>query len=183
MNRIKTFSGVMFNPLDPNPDLIDIKDIAHALSMLCRANGHFKSFYSVCQHSINCMKEAEARGYSPKVQFAALLHDASEAYLSDITRPIKRNLPAYMDAEKVLQGSIYEKYITNHFGEPLNDDEKAKVLDIDNAILYREMLSFMDAKIYDQEPELLSTPVFEFIGFEECEKEFLRHFYTYEKNR
>ena len=65
----------------------------------------------------------------------------------------------------------------------LNDDEKAKVLDIDNAILYREMLSFMDAKIYDPEPELLSTPVFEFVGFEECEKEFLEHFYTYEKNR
>ena len=70
----------MFDPLHPNTDLIDIEDIAHALSMLCRANGHFKSFYSVGQHCINCAKEAKARGYSSFVQLACLLHDASEAY-------------------------------------------------------------------------------------------------------
>ena len=158
----------MFNPLDPDPNLIKIEDIAHALSMMCRANGHFKTFYSVGQHSINCMKEAEARGYSKRVQLAALIHDASEAYLSDITRPVKRQLPAYMDAEKVLQGLIYDKYLD----KPLSDDEKEKVLDIDNAILYFEMLSIMDARIYDTEPELLSIPLTEFVGFEKCEKEF-----------
>ena len=60
MSEIMTCSKKMFDPLHPNPNLIDIADIAHSLSMLCRAYGHFKSFYSVGQHSINCMNEAEA---------------------------------------------------------------------------------------------------------------------------
>jgi 5'-deoxynucleotidase YfbR-like HD superfamily hydrolase len=65
-------------------DQIDERDIAHALSLVCRANGHFPHFFSVAQHSINCMKEAAARGYSTRVQLGCLLHDGSEAYLSDI---------------------------------------------------------------------------------------------------
>ena len=172
MNRIRTYSGIMINPLDPASDSITIDDIAHALSMLCRANGHFKSFYSVCQHSINCMKEAKVRGYSKKVQLASLLHDSSEAYLSDITRPVKRNLPNYIQAEKVLQGEIYKKYL----GSLLTEEEAALVLDIDNAILYHEMLSFMEVRIYDTEPKLESIPSFDFSGFKECEEEFLRLF-------
>ena len=79
MSEIMTHSKKMFDPLHPKTELIDIEDIAHALAMLCRANGHFKTFYSVCQHSINCMHEAVARGYSRRVQLGCLLHDASEA--------------------------------------------------------------------------------------------------------
>ena len=60
MGEIKTYSGIMFDPLNPREELIRIGDIAHALSMLCRANGHFKSFYSVGQHCINCAREAGA---------------------------------------------------------------------------------------------------------------------------
>ena len=102
MGCIKTYTGIMFDPLNPNADLINIADIAHALSMLCRANGHFKSFYSVGQHSINCMNEARTRNYSQRVQLACLLHDASEAYLSDITRPVKAELPRYREIEKLI---------------------------------------------------------------------------------
>ena len=97
MGCIKTYTGIMIDPLHPDADQIVITDIAHALSMLCRANGHFKSFYSVGQHSINCIQEAKARGYSRKVQLACLLHDASEAYLSDVTRPVKAELPRYRE--------------------------------------------------------------------------------------
>ena len=93
MSEIMTRSHKMFDPLNPNTSLIDITDIAHSLAMLCRANGHFKSFYSVGQHCINCAREAAARGYSRKVQLACLLHDGSEAYLSDVTRPVKQELP------------------------------------------------------------------------------------------
>ena len=96
MSCIKTFTGVMIDPLRPEPEKLRIADIAHSLSMLCRANGHFKTFYSVGQHSINCMKEAQARGYSPRLQLACLLHDGSEAYLSDVTRPVKHELPKYV---------------------------------------------------------------------------------------
>ena len=76
MSRILTHSKIMFDPLHPEAELIEITDIAHALSMLCRANGHFQSFYSVGQHCINCMLEAKARGYSERVQLGCLLHDA-----------------------------------------------------------------------------------------------------------
>ena len=106
MGCIKTYTGVMIDPLNPNTDEIIIDDIAHALSMLCRANGHFRSFYSVGRHSINCMQEAKARGHSRKIQLACLLHDASEAYLCDLTRPVKAELPRYREIEIPLQNMI-----------------------------------------------------------------------------
>ena len=62
MSEIMTHSKKMFDPLHPMAELVDIEDIAHSLAMLCRANGHFKSFYSVGQHCINCAKEAKANG-------------------------------------------------------------------------------------------------------------------------
>lgn len=169
MSEIMTCSKKMFDPLHPNPKLIDIADIAHSLSMLCRANGHFKSFYSVGQHSINCMKEAEARGYSRKVQLACLLHDASEAYLSDVTRPVKQEMPRYLEIEKPLQDTIWNKYLV----APLTKEEHDRVFEIDDAILAHEFLTLMDASIFNPTPEILSCPIFEFTGFEVCEQEFL----------
>ena len=162
----------MFDPLTPDAELIDIVDIAHALSMLCRANGHFKSFYSVGQHSINCMKEAKTRGYSEKVQLACLLHDASEAYLSDVTRPVKKELPKYLEIEKPLQDAIWAKYLE----ESLTKEEYDRVFEIDDAILYHEFVALMDARLSDEEPTLSSMPEFAFTGFEQCEEEFLRLF-------
>ncbi|MBR4291619.1 MAG: DUF429 domain-containing protein, partial [Oscillospiraceae bacterium] len=169
MSCIKTYTGVMFDPLNPDPDLIDIMDIAHALSMLCRANGHFRSFYSVGQHSINCMREAKERGYSEKLQLACLLHDASEAYLSDVTRPVKKELPKYLEIEKPLQDAIWAKYLD----EPLTQEEHDHVFEIDDAILYHEFVALMDARLSDEEPTLSSMPGFAFTGFEQCEEEFL----------
>ena len=172
MSCIKTYTGVMFDPLNPDPDLIDIVDIAHALSMLCRANGHFRSFYSVGQHSIKCMREAKERGYSEKLQLACLLHDASEAYLSDVTRPVKKELPKYLEIEKPLQDAIWTKYLA----ESLTQEEYDRVFEIDDAILFHEFVALMDARLSDEEPILSSTPEFAFTGFEQCEKEFLRLF-------
>ena len=76
MGCITTYSGEAFDPAQPDSQKIHIADIAHALSLLCRANGHFKRFYSVGQHCVNCALEAQARGYRPQVQLACLLHDA-----------------------------------------------------------------------------------------------------------
>lgn len=87
-----TYTRTYITPLNPKPEQINIKDIAHALSLICRANGHFDYFYSVAQHSINCALEAKARNLSRKVQLACLLHDGSEAYIADIIRPIKEEM-------------------------------------------------------------------------------------------
>ena len=173
MSSIKTYTGVMFDPLNPNLELIDILDIAHALSMLCRANGHFRSFYSVGQHCINCMKEAVARGYSERVQLACLLHDASEAYLSDVTRPVKQELPRYLEIEKPLQDAIWLKYL----GNPLSREEYAQVFEIDDVMLYHEFLSLMDTRLWDSEPRIYSAPRFAFMEFADCRELFL-HFFS-----
>ena len=173
MSSIKTYTGVMFEPLNPNLELIDILDIAHALSMLCRANGHFRSFYSVGQHCINCMKEAAARGYSERVQLACLLHDASEAYLSDVTRPVKQELPKYLEIEKPLQDAIWIKYL----GNPLSREEYAQVFEIDDVMLYHEFLSLMDTRLWDSEPRIYSAPRFAFMEFADCRELYL-HFFS-----
>ena len=167
-----TCSKKMFDPLRPNVDLIDIEDIAHALSMLCRANGHFRSFYSVGQHSVNCAVEAKARGYSERLQLACLLHDASEAYLSDVTRPVKAELPKYKEIEAPLQEAIWNKWLD----EPLTSQELVQVFQIDDAILAHEFLNLMDAKIVEPTPDIYSVPEFSFTGFETCQKRFLRLF-------
>ena len=174
MSEIMTYRKIMFDPLKPDPRLIDIRDIAHALSMLCRANGHFPTFYSVCQHSINCMREAQARGYSRRVQLGCLLHDASEAYLSDVTRPVKAELPRFKEIEAPLQETVWNKWLD----EPLNDEERRQVFEIDDAILLHEFLELMGEKIASTVPQLLSEPQFEFTGFTECQQEFLELFYA-----
>ena len=172
MSEILTHTRIMFDPVHPNPELIDIRDIAHALSMLCRANGHFPTFYSVGQHCVNCMREAAARGYSRRVQLACLLHDASEAYLADVTRPVKKELPRYLEIEAPLQALIWEKYM----GQSMTNEEYTQVFDIDDAVLYHEFLTLMDTRLGDREPELAARPEFAFRGFEACEEEFLRLF-------
>lgn len=172
MSAIMTYSKIMFDPLHPRKELIDIVDIAHALSLLCRANGHFKSFYSVGQHSINCAREAAARGYNVRVQQACLLHDASEAYLSDVTRPVKAELHRYKEIEAALQEAIWNKWILT----PLTDTERRQVFEIDDAILAHEFLTLMDTKLVEQTPQLCSVPEFDFTGFEYCEEEFLQTF-------
>ena len=171
MSRIKTYTGIMVDPKNASADEICIKDIAHALSMLCRANGHFPHFYSVGQHSINCAKEAEARGDSRRVQLGCLLHDASEAYLSDITRPVKPYLVGYLDIEANLQKVIFDKWIP-----ALSDDEKKQVFEIDDTILYYEFVELMHEKLTPEEPTLKSKPIFDFVDFSNVEGEFLEMF-------
>lgn len=167
-----TYSKKMFDPLHPKAELVDIADIAHALSMLCRANGHFKTFYSVGQHCINCAKEAAARGYSAKVQLACLLHDASEAYLSDVTRPVKAELPRYKEIEEPLQEMLWNMWLDT----PLTEQERVQVFKIDDDILAHEFVNLMGESIVVQMPKICSQPEFAFTGFVQCEQEFLELF-------
>ena len=172
MEHITTFMGEDFTPIAPNADQIHIEDIAHALSLMCRANGHFTRFYSVAQHSINCAKEAEARGLSSRIQKACLLHDASEAYLSDITRPVKAHLTEYRVIEKRLQDMIYEKLL----GSVLTEDEAAQVEQIDSDMLICEFNALMKKKVFDVAPKMVRTHSFEYTDFEKVEKAFITFF-------
>lgn len=171
-NNILTYSKVSFNPLNPDKNSILIEDIAHALSLMTRANGHFHEFYSVAQHCIFCCEEALARGYSDKVALACLLHDASEAYLADITRPVKKNLLNYLDIEEVLQTAIYSKYI----GQALSDEEQSQIHSVDNALLYSEFIHYMNEKLDMEAESLVTTPDFKFVSFNEVEEKYINLF-------
>ena len=169
MEYITTFLGEDFVPFEPNPDQIHIEDIAHALSLMCRANGHIKSFYSIAQHSINCANEAMARKCSEKIQLACLLHDASEAYISDLTRPVKKHLYQYQQVEKRLQDVIFSKYLNS----ALTDYEKRQIDKIDYDMLICEFDSLMNKKVFNKIPEMKSYPCFDFKDFNDVKIEFL----------
>lgn len=113
MNRddntwIQTFTGRQVWPLDPRPEDFVIKDIAHALSQICRYTGHCRKFYSVGQHSIHVMELVLIHG--KKMALTALLHDASEAYITDMARPVKHNFPEYLAVEHRLEVEIAKAF-------------------------------------------------------------------------
>lgn len=172
MSTILTHTGRRFTPLRARKEDIAIADIAHALSLLCRANGHFPRFFSVAQHSVNCAAEAACRGYSTRVRLACLLHDASEAYISDVTRPVKAALPEYRRIEAHLQHLIYELFLPS----PLTDGEHQLVEDVDDAMLYSEFMHFKSEAMVLPPPRVKSEPRFAFEGFEQAEKDFLDAF-------
>jgi Predicted hydrolases of HD superfamily len=169
VQHITTYTGEDFDPFSPDIDRIKIEDIAHALSLTCRANGHVKHFYSVAQHCINCVNEAKARKLPARVQLACLLHDASEAYISDITRPVKSHLSQYLEIEKTLQDKIYKKFV----GTQLSDEEQALVAQVDDDILVWEFDALMEKKVFDKLPKISSRPFFGFVDFTIIEKMFI----------
>lgn len=129
---IGTFTGRM-DPLDPRPDEINIEDIAHALSRQCRYNGHCTGFLSVARHSL--WVSDELHSFGPAMQFAGLLHDAAEAYIGDMVRPLKRapEMAPFRDADEKL-----EKAIAGVFGipHPLPDE----VMEADRYVLVEREL-------------------------------------------
>lgn len=103
---IQTYTGKPFWPLNPRKQDIDIEDIAHSLSMQCRFNGHCRIFYSVAEHSVRVSHQV-----APEHALWGLMHDAGEAYLVDMPKPLKRLMPDFQDHEdKLLQ------YLAAHFG-------------------------------------------------------------------
>lgn len=102
---MQTYSGQRFYPLDPRPEEIHPEDIAHALSMICRYGGHVKRFYSVAEHCWRMSYKVH-----PEDALWALLHDASEAYVGDMVRPLKRHMPHYRAAEEAIQIAIAKRF-------------------------------------------------------------------------
>lgn len=166
---IITYTKIKMNPSDAKPEDIAIRDIAHALSLMCRANGHLCCFYSVAQHSISCYKEAVKRNYPLKLQLALLLHDASESYLADITRPVKHKLTKYLEIEKNLQTIIYEKFGVKH----ITTEEQILIDEIDNVMLYYEFLQLAGEKIFTMQPSIIGNYTFHEEKFADVENEFL----------
>lgn len=128
---IRTSTGKYIDFTNINPDDICIEDIAHALSMQCRFGGHLPKFYSVAQHSVLC-----SHLVSEQYQLEALMHDASEAYMLDIPKPLKNLLPDYEALEEQMMEVISKKFGTAH---PLSKDVKV----VDALMLRVEFKSVM----------------------------------------
>lgn len=111
---LQTFSGRQFWPMDPRPEEVFIEDIAHSLSMQCRYAGHCLRFYSVAEHSVLLARYFRQKGAPLTTQLWALLHDASEAYLVDVPRPVKPYLPGYKVAEARVMRAICDRFDLPH---------------------------------------------------------------------
>lgn len=116
---IQTFTGRQVWPLNPRVEDLCVEDIAHALSLQCRFTGHTRAFYSVAQHSVL------ASAHCPEAPLWALLHDAAEAYLADVARPVKGFLTNYREAEERL-----ERIVAATFGLPWPMPECVKGIDL-----------------------------------------------------
>jgi 5'-deoxynucleotidase YfbR-like HD superfamily hydrolase len=111
-NWMQTFGGRQFWPLDPRPEDVELEDIAHALANICRFGGHCREFYSVAQHSV-----LVSRVCPMEDALGGLLHDAAEAYVGDMIRPLKRMLDAYASAEVTVARAIGLRFGLDWLGD------------------------------------------------------------------
>lgn len=109
-------SGIAFTPLAPAVDSIHIRDIAHSLGMQCRYNGHVRRYYSVAEHCVLMSdwvleNEIAADGLTvEQTALWALLHDAPEAYIGDMVRPLKLAMPEFREADDRIMAVIAERF-------------------------------------------------------------------------
>jgi 5'-nucleotidase len=131
---IETFTGVKFDVLDPQPDMVCIEDIAHSTSQANRFTGHCRFPYPVSQHS-------RLGSYIIEEEFALdfLMHDASEGYIGDMSRPLKHFSIAGEEYRKV--EARIQAVICDVFG--INRIEPTQVKVVDNAMLYAEKAQLM----------------------------------------
>ncbi len=157
---METYTGRFVDAVDLKREDIDLRDIAHALSLICRFGGHCKRFYSVAAHSIHCHDQALRYGYSRDVAVLALLHDAGEAYWHDMGRPLKvaegmGDYNAYLDnAQALVEGFLgigdlrteLREAVVGLVGEKRKIDlvEVSNIIkDIDDAVLKAEAARLM----------------------------------------
>lgn len=143
---IGTYSGKKFYPLDPHPEDVTSLDIAHALSLKVRWTGHCNRFYSVGQHSLrvaNVTRTLVQGMLTDTLVAYALLHDAAEAYLPDVARPLKSSLHGFHELEQIVQTAILTKYglpeVSGDIGNQIGQVKRA-----DNILLAMEAQELFD---------------------------------------
>ncbi len=148
MTWMQTRSGKRVDMVNPTPDSIDIFDIAWAIAHQCRFAGHTRRFYSVAEHLCWCHDEAElVYGQGSMQAKAALIHDAHEAYVVDVPRPLKGVLRSgerfgtydYDRVEACFEAVVTERLL----GGPVSPLIDAQVKKIDMAVLTAEAQELM----------------------------------------
>ena len=162
MSYITTYTGNHFDPINPDPELINIVDIAHALPMICRGNGQVSTFWSVGEH---CIRVIEGE----------LLHDESECYMSDVPRPLKQFMTVYKEQENHLLDVLYTKFL----GSPLDEQEEKLIKEIDDAVLWYDMKYLLGEDSEGDKPETCMVPDYTVRAFKDVEQEYLEIFEKY----
>lgn len=174
MTYISTYLGNRFYPLTPRIDDVAIEDIAHGLAYQCRFNGQTRTFYSVAQHSI-----IVAALVPEEQRLAALLHDAAEAYLGDMVKPLKLLLPEFSAIEEQVSAIIAEKFGLSGFAFP-------EIKRADLIALATEKRDLMPYSTESWETLRGISPLPQIIGPmspEEAKAEFLAAFWRLAKDR
>lgn len=138
-NTIRLRSGLYFDLGDPHEDQFTIEDIAGALSKICRFGGQIECFYSVAEHSYWCGYQAECDGLTPDEIAAVFLHDAAEAFVGDVVKPLKLMLEEFGRIERRIESVIERK-----FGVDFDKHKKA-IQKIDHEMLIAERRSMFSA--------------------------------------
>ena len=177
LDWIETYTGKKVKLLSPDPSEINIEDIAHGLSRICRFSGQCKHFYSVAQHSLNMAIEMNNRRFGSRLVLLALLHDASEAYIGDVPRPVKQMLLVYHEIEKRVQSAIWKGIGI----DPPSPFEKEVIKRFDDILLGYEAKMLMGCRDswnqkYLKDELLLSSKHFDYCNPAEIEYKFLSAF-------
>jgi hypothetical protein len=133
---LQTYTGKKFWPLDPSPDDVCICDIANALAKLPRFNVTVPFSYSVASHCLSMATAAYTCQYSPALQLWALLHDAAEAYLGDIPRPVKNCIPQIREVEEKVLRAVAWRF---NMEWPMPE----KIKELDDVLLAMEARQFL----------------------------------------
>ena len=148
-NFITTYTGKQINPFDPDPAMLDIVDIAHHLACLNRFCGALAAPYSVAEHSVmvSCL-------LSGRNALAGLLHDASEAYLCDLSTPIKHSpgMGTYREAEMRLQAAIFELFGVGDFDHEAVRRADEAMLHAEARDLFRTTPAWVDLELATRWP-------------------------------
>lgn len=166
---IQTVSGKKFPLEKPDPAQIHIEDIAHALSLLCRFNGHCTKFYSVAEHSVHVSHEIV-----PELALVGLLHDAAEAYLGDVPSPLKKKLSQFSEFEAKMETAIGERFGVD---PALFKDPELKRADIQLLVDEKAVLMVAEPEAWPPgAPAIKDTSRIEGWGPDEAKRQFLEQF-------
>lgn len=166
---MQTLNGHKFWPKDGTIEKIDIDDIAHALSQVCRFGGQCKRFYSVGQHSVWVSLYVEEMGGGLLAQLQGLLHDGAEAYMVDMPTPVKILFPDYKKLEEKLLVKIFDEFKLPHEFDSL-------VKDADMKALSTEARDLMNDPQWDHLPAPAPNPLWETWDFDKTRMKFIERF-------
>jgi hypothetical protein len=150
---VETYTGEQFDLFDPDPDAVHLRDIAAGLAHTCRFGGHCRHFYSVAHHALLVSREID--GTAPRTQLLALLHDAGEAYVGDVPRPLKRQLEDIERLEDEILAAVWRALAV----DPPTDDEWERVMAADDRLLAYEADALLSDASWAADPPALEYDV------------------------